>query len=96
MASDLQMNDVSIIAYADSIEKMLIQQDELLEAYIDILTNIKNNAIKSGEIHDVIVKIEDIANKIYIDSKGKGTAIKNELISFVNRIDEIDLGLYGD
>ena len=75
--------------------RSLALQDEIFEEYIEILEEITEEAVIAGETHDAIVLLKDKAKEIFKATKDIDKDIKACSNDFHQRIDDIDLHLYG-
>lgn len=87
------INDSQLSAYANQIS-CCEELDEILNEFVDILGALKDAAIKSGGVHDVLVQIYELVSDIYNKNHGLGTRAAKEISSFLSYIEEIDLEIY--
>jgi len=91
---DLIVVDTVLGLHASVIKKELDHQDTALRKYINSLKYIRDEAIISGDVHDQLTDLIDLAEEILSLSKGQGGEVNSTIKKFVKRIDEIDQELY--
>lgn len=95
MAENLFVCDVDYDVMACKIQDYWEAEDEILERLLDVLTNVLEHGIASGDAHNSIEILKEAIELIYANSNGQGAEINKITLDFLNRIDEIDLKLYG-
>ena len=93
MSSETIINDSMLLAYANQIS-CCEELDSIFKEYISTISQLKDKAIKSGGVHDVLEKIYELVSTIYDKNNGLGTQAANEIESFIKNIETIDLELY--
>ena len=58
--------------------------------------DITTSAVKSGELHDALLNLISIAESLFAQSQGMGKEVENLIAAFVDRIDDIDMHVYGE
>lgn len=95
MANELYVCDVDYDVLACKIQDYWEIEDKIIQEVLEILKNVLEDGISSGEAHDSIEIIRDTLKDIYINSKDQGEKINDITLKFLDRIDQIDLKLYG-
>lgn len=95
MADDLFVCDVDYDLYACKIEDYWQVEDEILQELISTLSKVEKHGIAQGDAHDSILIIKEAIEINYNNSKDQGSIIMSNTLDFLERIDEIDLKLYG-
>lgn len=96
MTEDLFVCDVDYDVMACMVQDYWREEDRILKELISILSKTYEHGIASGEAHDNIGILKDEIKIIYEHTKGQGEIVYNTVLEFLQRIDEIDLKLYGD
>ena len=91
--SSVKVCDVEIQQLAQ-IADMWAEIDSVFERYLMILKNVKEHAVKCGEIHDAIVSLYDFAETYYKYANGLGKNVSKDALEFLDKIEDIDLDLY--
>lgn len=68
--------------------------DAIMARYLKCLEIAKNEAITSGEVHELLEMLYENAETIYSVSEGIGDSVSKTGNSFLGTIDDIDLTLY--
>lgn len=92
-SDDLKVNFNEISGLCDILDYWE-DYDEIFQAYINILDDILDNSVKSGDAHDSISYLEFYAEKIYKNMNGAGTRARKSAQSFMKKIETVDLELY--
>ena len=95
MAENLFVCDVDYDVLSCKIQYYWDIQDEVLKKTIDILNSTYEVSVPSGALHESIGILNDAVKLIYNNSSGIGKKVNDIVLSFLNRIDDIDLELYG-
>ena len=93
MATELKVCDLELACYAEVMEKWA-EIDSVMADYLKILANIKEKAIKSGEIHEAIDRLHWYAEWTYENMQGSGNTGAKLTEKFLKKIDDTDLNLY--
>ncbi len=95
MAENLFVCDVDFDVMACKIQDYWEAEDAILESLLDVLKNVLEHGIASGDAHNSIEILKEAIELIYAKSKDQGKKINEITLKFLDRIDEIDLKLYG-
>ena len=95
MRNDLYICDVDFDIYAHRIEDYWEKEDEALEQLITILSQVTKHGISSGDTKDALILITEEIKSILLSSQSEGKKVFNYVSKYLNRIDDIDLKLYG-
>lgn len=87
------INDSQLNAYVDQIS-CCEELDEILSEFVSVLETLKDSAVKSGGVHDVLVQVHELVSDIYEKNHGLGTRAASEISSFLSYIEELDLEIY--
>ncbi len=93
MAGELKVSDRYLSVKAKKIEEWDYLDEKFLE-YVDYIGLLKDTAIKSGAVHDVLEILYDRANSIRNKITGLGGSAVGHINSFLNEIEEVDLEIY--
>ena len=93
MATELNVSDLELACYADMAEKW-DEIDEVMLDYLEVLKDIMDNAIKSGEVHGAVDLLHFYAKEHYDKISGLGSSASSKTVSFLKKIEEVDLDLY--
>ena len=93
MATDLKVNDLHIACLSDMADKW-DDIDSILADYFIILADVRDNAIKSGRIHETIDNFYFYAETVYKQAKGSCSFAAVEAEKFLDKIETTDLNLY--
>ena len=94
--NDVVVTDFDFKQLGYRCKQELDRQDDLIKKYIEVLTDITTSAVKSGELHDALLNLISIAESLFAQSQGMGKEVENLIAAFVDRIDDIDMHVYGE
>lgn len=70
-------------------------EDEILKELLSILTKVENQGVSQGRLHDCVSILKESVKTNYDFSKDQGSVVLSTVWDFLDRIDDIDLELYG-
>lgn len=92
--SDLIIYDESINDTGEFIKTTSSELQTIMDNYIDIMTQIKTNAIKSGDISDKLDTFIQYANQLKSTISSVGEDISMDMGTYLEEIDKKDEYLY--
>lgn len=93
MAVELKVSDRYLSVKAKKIEEWDYLDEKFLE-YVDYISFLKDVAIKSGSVHNVLEILYDRATSIRDRITGLGGSAVGCINSFLDDIEEVDLEIY--
>ncbi len=93
MASELKVCDLELACYSDLIGQW-DKIDSVMDDYLKVLVDIRDNAIKSGEVHESVDLLHWYAKSTYEKMKGLGKMASSFADKFLKKIEDTDLNLY--
>ena len=93
MAEELKVCDLELACYSDYVGQWE-DLDSIINDYLIILADIRDNAIKSGEVHESVNLLHWYVKSTFDKIKGTGSSAASQIDSFLNKIESTDLNLY--
>ena len=93
MSKELKVCDLELACYSDFVGHWE-ELDSVMNDFLIILADIRDNAIKSGEIHEAVDNLHWYVKSTFEKIKGTGSSAASQIESFLKKIEDIDLNLY--
>ena len=93
MASELKVCDLELACYSDLVSQWE-KIDSIMDDFLIVLVDIRDNAIKSGEVHESVDLLHWYSKSTYEKLKGLGKTVSSSVDSFLKKIEDTDLNLY--
>lgn len=68
--------------------------DEVFNSYANVVTNIANNAVLDGQVHDALISLAFRLESYSGFAAGLGSVAAGAAESFMSEIENVDLNLY--
>lgn len=92
--AELIVYDESINNTGDYIKNLSSKLQEGIDNYINIVTEIKTNAVKSGDVSDKLDIFIQYVNQLNSMISSVGDEISMDMVTFLEEIDQKDEYLY--
>lgn len=92
--ADLVIYDESINDTSETIKTLSSELQTIMDNYIDTVTGIKTNAVKSGDVSDKLEVFIQYAGQLKSTISSLGEEISKSMDAFLKEIDDKDDYLY--